>query len=103
MNTQILQTLLVTLIVSISAVLALRQVFPGAFRVLQSSLAQTLGQSHRSDRVRRLGVWLQPDEAKKGGCGSGLGCASCAGCGTAEVRQAVAIPLSFTPRASSRD
>jgi hypothetical protein len=103
MNAQILQTLLVTLIVSVSAVLAVRQVFPGAFRVLQSSLARALGQSRRSDPVRRLGVWLQPDEAKKGGCGSGLGCASCAGCGTAEVRQAEAIPLNITPRALSRD
>jgi hypothetical protein len=103
MNTQIVQTVVVALIVSVSALLALRQVFPGVFRVLQSSLARALGQSRRSDRVRRLGIWLQPDEARRGGCGSGLGCTSCAGCGMAEVRPAEAIPLRITPRRLQRN
>jgi hypothetical protein len=102
MNTQIVQTVVVALIVSVSALLALRQVFPGLFRLLQSSAARTFSHAHRSDRLRRIGVWLQPTEAKRGGCGSGLGCASCAGCTTSAQRPVDAIPLRVTPRPQQR-
>jgi hypothetical protein len=103
MNTHALQTVLVALIVSVSAVLALRHVFPGVFRALQSSAARALSQPRRSDKLRSIGYWLQPAEAKKGGCGSGLGCASCGGCGTSNVRPMDAIPLRITPRPSHRN
>lgn len=94
MNTQWLQTLLVAMIVSSSAVLALRHVAPGPFRLCQASIARVLGQSRRSVVLRAIGRWMQPLEARQGGCGSGLGCSSCGGCGTASATKAVeSIPL----------
>jgi hypothetical protein len=103
MNTHIVQTVLVALIVSLSALLALRQVFPGVFRLLQSSAARALSHAPRSDRLRRIGVWLQPAEAKSGGCGSGLGCARCTGCASSAPRPVDAIPLRVTPRPWQRN
>ena len=98
MNTSILQTLLVTLIVSVSAFLAARHVAPGPFRLLQTSIARALSRPQRSAIFRRAGIWLQPAEAKKGSCGSGLGCGSCGGCGTSPVPTTDAIPLKINPR-----
>ncbi|MDQ6648434.1 MAG: hypothetical protein M3Y93_14620, partial [Pseudomonadota bacterium] len=37
----------------------------------------------RSRAMRGLGRWLQPAEAKSGGCGTGDGCDSCSGCAPA--------------------
>ncbi|MFA7321630.1 MAG: DUF6587 family protein [Dokdonella sp.] len=94
MSTQWLQTLLVAVIVSTSAVLAMRHVAPGPFRLCQSSIARLLGQSRRSAVLRAIGHWLQPLEARQGGCGSGLGCSSCGGCGKSSATKAVeSIPL----------
>lgn len=95
MSTHWLQTVLVTLIVSVSAVLAVRHVAPGLFRIGQSSLARMLGRPQRGGFLRALGRWLQPLEAKQGGCGSGLGCSSCGGCGTSKTNPVDSIPLKF--------
>jgi len=94
MSTQWLQTLLVTVIVSTSAVLAVRHVAPGPFRLCQATVARVLGQSRHSAILRTVGRWLQPLEARQGGCGGGLGCSSCGGCGTSSATKAVeSIPL----------
>ena len=102
MNSSMLQTLLVALIVSVSAILAARHVAPGPFRLLQTSLARALSRSQQSAILRGLGLWMQPAEAKKGSCGSGLGCASCAGCGTSPALPGDAIPLKIKPRPEPR-
>ena len=70
MSTQWLQTLLVTVIVSTSAVLAVRHVAPGPFRLCQATVARVLGQSRHSAILRAVGRWLQPLEARQGGCGT---------------------------------
>ncbi|MBL0164230.1 MAG: hypothetical protein IPP82_11500 [Xanthomonadales bacterium] len=95
MSMQGLQTVLVAAIVSISAVLAMRHVAPGPFRLWQSTLARMLGRPQRSFFLRAIGRWLQPLEAKQGGCGTGLGCSSCGGCGTTSAKPVDAIPLKF--------
>lgn len=95
MSTQMMQTILVTVIVSVSAILALRHVAPGPFRLWQSTLARMLGRSQRIVFLRPIGRWLQPVEAKRGGCGSGLGCASCGGCGTSNAKSVDSIPIKF--------
>ena len=96
MSAQWLQVVLVTVIVSVSAVLALRHVAPGPFRLWQSSLARMLGRPQRSGLLRAIGRWLQPLEAKQGGCGTGLGCSSCGGCGSANAKPVDSIPLEFS-------
>lgn len=93
-----LQTLLVGLIVSVSAILAARHVAPGLFRRLQTSIARALSRSERSAILRGVGLWLQPLEAKKGGCGTGLGCGSCGGCGTSAALPVDTVPLKINPR-----
>ena len=98
MNASMLQTLLVALIVSVSAILAARHMAPGLFRWLQTSIARVLSRSARSAILRGVGIWLQPLEAKKGGCGTGLGCASCGGCGTSAAPSVGTIPLKINPR-----
>ena len=95
MSVQWLQTVLVTVIVSISTILAARHLAPGPFRLLQSRLARALGRSQRNAVLRAVGRWLQPREARQGGCGSGLGCASCGGCGTSNAKPEESIPLKF--------
>ncbi|MEP6882221.1 MAG: DUF6587 family protein, partial [Dokdonella sp.] len=97
-NASMLQTLLVALIVSVSAILSARHVAPGLFRLLQTSMARALSRSERSTILRGVGLWLQPLEAKKGGCGTGLGCGSCGGCGTSPALPVNAIPLKISPR-----
>ncbi|HET9033545.1 MAG TPA: DUF6587 family protein [Dokdonella sp.] len=100
MSAQVLQTILVAAIVSVSTILGARHIAPGPFRSLQSSLARSLGNPQRGTWLRVLGRWLQPREAKQGSCGSGLGCASCGGCGTSEAKPADSIPLKFRPHSS---
>ena len=93
-----LQTALVGLIVSVSAILAARHMAPGLFRRLQTSIARALSRSERSAILRGVGLWLQPLEAKKGGCGTGLGCGSCGGCGTSTALPVDTVPLKINPR-----
>ncbi|WP_423924739.1 DUF6587 family protein [Dokdonella sp.] len=97
MSTQILQSLLLALILLASAFIALRHLLPNAVRRIQSAIARALSQPRRHAGVRRLGYWLQPKEAKEGQCGSGLGCSSCAGCGSASTDTVASIPLKFPP------
>ena len=100
MNAGLMQNVLVTLIVTLSAVVALRRILPDVFRRVQSRFARQLGLAHRSRWMRTLGRWVQPSEARQGGCGSGTGCASCSGC-AAPTPVGDAIPLVMQPRQTS--
>ncbi len=95
MSMQWLQTVLVTLIVSVSMILALRHVAPGPFRLWQFKLSQILAQPERSAFLRAIGHWLQPHKAKQGSCGSALGCSSCGGCGTSNAKPGDSVPHKF--------
>jgi hypothetical protein len=97
MNAGSMQNVLVTLIVALSALVALRRILPNVFRRLQSRFSRHLGQARHPRWIRRFGRWVQPSEARQGGCGSGLGCASCAGC-VAPTPVGNAIPLVMQPR-----
>lgn len=98
MNASMLQTLLVALIVSVSAIVAARHVAPDRFRWMQTSIARALSRLPRSAILRGIGLWLQPLEAKNGGCGTGLGCGSCGGCGASPAPPLDTIPLKINPR-----
>ena len=98
MSAQLLQTLLLVLILLVSAVAALRYLLPNLFRRMQTGIAGVLSSPQRHRVVRQWGYWMQPEEAKRGGCGSGLGCGSCNGCGSDPVNPSAAIPLKFTQR-----
>ncbi len=97
MNAQLVQDVLVAAIVGTSAIVVLRRFAPARFRRMQAGMAHFLGQPQRGFISRAIGRWLQPDEARKGACGSGLGCGSCSGCGPSEM-PAEAIPLVIRPR-----
>lgn len=100
MNAQLVQSLVLALIAIASLAFAIRHVLPGTSRRMQSALARKLGRPQRGRVAHALGRWLQPAEASRGACGSGSGCASCGGCGSAPVDdEAVqAIALKLEPR-----
>lgn len=97
MNAALMQNLIVTTIVMLSVGMAARRLLPAQFRRVQVGLAHALGQPRRGRLLRAVGHWLQPAEARNGGCGSGLGCGSCGGCGT-PASPGDAIPLVIRPR-----
>ncbi|SFN14452.1 DUF6587 family protein [Dokdonella immobilis] len=97
MNAALMQDLIVTTIVTLSVGVAARRLLPAQFRRLQAGLAHALGQPRRGRLLRAIGHWLQPAEARNGGCGSGLGCGSCGGCGSS-TPPGDAIPLVLRPR-----
>jgi hypothetical protein len=98
MNAEVLQNLLLLLILLISSVVALRHLSPHAFRRMQTGIARVLSNRQRHRVLQRWGYRLQPNEAKEGGCGSGLGCGSCSGCGSGGSETVAAISLKFKPR-----
>jgi|GEM_PF-1348603 len=98
MSAGIVQTVLVASIVSVSAIVGMQQLAPGPCRALRSSLARALGRTRHVAFLRTLGHWLQPREAKQGNCGSGLGCSSCGGCGSADPPPTGSTPLRLVPR-----
>ena len=100
MNAAAMQNILVAMIVAVSAVMALQRILPSHFRRMQSAFARRLGRTRHPRWVRLLGRWMEPREAREGGCGSGQGCASCGGCGAAPAA-GDAIPLVVRPRPSA--
>lgn len=93
----IAQAVVLTLVLLASLLAAWRKLLPTTAKRVQSRLSAALDRPGRAVLVRRLGRWLQPAEAKSGGCGSGEGCSSCGGCAPPAPRDA-AVPLSFRPR-----
>lgn len=76
----IAQALVIGVIVALSAWQAFRKLLPGTSKRVHSTLARRLDRPGRAATVRALGRWLQPAEAKSGGCGTGDGCSTCGGC-----------------------
>ena len=76
----IIQALVIGVIVAFSAWQAFRKLLPGSSRRVHGALARRLDRPGRTAGMRALGRWLQPAEAKNGGCGSGDGCSTCGGC-----------------------
>lgn len=76
----IVQGLILTVVVGFSAWQAWRKLMPRSSKRLLGRLSAALGQPARGALAHRLARWLQPSEAKSGGCGSGDGCNACGGC-----------------------
>jgi hypothetical protein len=92
----IVQAVVLALALLASLLAAFRKLLPRTARRVQAQLSAALERPGRAAAVRRLGRWLQPAEAKSGGCGSGDGCSSCGGCAPAPAEPA--MPLQFRPR-----
>jgi hypothetical protein len=96
----IIQALVIGLIVAFSAWQAFRKLLPESSRRVHGALARRLDRSGQAAWARALGRWLQPDEAKNGGCGSGDGCSTCGGCAppTPVAEDVQPRPLHFRER-----
>ncbi|MEI7037250.1 DUF6587 family protein [Fulvimonas yonginensis] len=93
-----LQAVVLALVLAASLLAAFRKLLPQTARRMQARLSSALDRPGRKASVRRLGRWLQPAEAKSGGCGSGGGCSTCGGCAPPTVPREVTMPLQFRPR-----
>jgi len=91
----IMQAVVLTLALLASLLAAFRKLLPRAAKRVQARLSAALERPGRAGTLRRLGRWLQPGEAKSGGCGSGDGCSSCGGCAPAPAPREQAVPLHF--------
>lgn len=96
----LIQALVIGVVVAFSAWQAFRKLLPQTSRRMIAAVSARLDRPGCSVRVRRLGRWLQPAEAKSGGCGSGDGCSSCGRCTPAKppVEGGQPKPLDFRPR-----
>jgi hypothetical protein len=95
------QAVVIGLAVGFSAWRAFRKLLPKTSKRLLAGISARLDRSGRSPALRRVGRWLQPAEAKSGGCGTGDGCDSCRGCAppaAPAVDRAKPQPLDFRPR-----
>jgi hypothetical protein len=92
----IVQAVVLTLVLLASLLAAFRKLLPRTAKRVQARLSAWLDRPGRTPPTRRLGRWLQPTEAKSGGCGSGDGCGSCGGCAPAPA-SAEPMPLTFRP------
>ncbi|MCW8808424.1 MAG: hypothetical protein OQK79_09960 [Rhodanobacter sp.] len=102
----LIQALVIGVVVMFSAWRAFRKLLPQTSRRMIAGVSTRLDRPERSVRVRRLGRWLQPAEAKSGDCGSGDGCSSCGSCTPARppadakppAEGGEPRPLDFRPR-----
>ena len=94
----IVQAVVLTLVLLASVLAAFRKLLPQTAKRTQARVSAALDRPGHAAAVRRLGGWLQPGQAKSGGCGSGDGCSSCGGCAPAASPDQPAIPLQFRPR-----
>lgn len=94
------QGIVLALILLVCIWQAFRKLLPATAKRQQARLSMWLERPAHGGGLRRLGRWLQPGEAKSGGCGTGDGCGSCGGCAPAAVTppRAEAQPLHFRPR-----
>ncbi|MGN2245655.1 DUF6587 family protein [Frateuria sp. GZRR35] len=93
----IVQAVVLTLVLLASLLAAFRKLLPQTAKRMQARLSAALDRPGRAAALRRAGSWLQPVDAKSGGCGSGEGCSSCGGCAPTPVAQQ-SVPLHFRPR-----
>jgi hypothetical protein len=91
----IAQAVVLTLVLLASLLAAFRKLLPQTAKRVQARLSAALERPGRAAPMRRLGRWLQPAQAKSGGCGSGDGCSSCGGCAPAAAPREQALPLHF--------
>ena len=68
----IVQAVVLTVVLLASLLAAFRKLLPKTAKRVQARLSAWLDRSGRAPPSRRLGRWLQPSEAKNGGCGSGV-------------------------------
>ncbi|HET6803912.1 MAG TPA: DUF6587 family protein [Frateuria sp.] len=94
----IVQAVVLALALLASLLVAFRKLLPRTAKRVQARLSAAMDRPGRSAPLRRLGQWLQPDEARRGGCGSGDGCSSCGGCAPAPAGRDEAVPLEFRQR-----
>jgi hypothetical protein len=94
----VVQAVVLTLVLLASLVAAFRKLLPQTAKRVQAGVSAALDRPGRARAVRRFGGWLQPAEAKSGGCGSGDGCSSCGGCAPAPASREPSTPLHFRPR-----
>jgi hypothetical protein len=95
----LVQAAVLTLVLLASLLAAFRKLLPQTAKRIQSRLSAVLDRPGRAPRTRRLGRWLQPAQARSGGCGTGDGCSSCGGCAPSSTPLDVsAQPLQFRPR-----
>ncbi|MDE2155984.1 MAG: hypothetical protein KGJ32_08865 [Xanthomonadaceae bacterium] len=80
----LIQAVVIGGVVAFSAWQVFSKLLPQTSRHLLAGISAALDRPDRSAAMRRLGRWLQPAEAKAGGCGSGDGCGSCGGCAPAK-------------------
>ena len=95
----LVQAVVLTLVLLASLLAAFRKLLPQTARRVQARMSAAWDRPGRTSPVRRVGRWLQPAQAKSGGCGSGDGCSSCGGC--APVPRAPPVPLHFRQRPDS--
>jgi hypothetical protein len=103
MTAQIIQAIVIGMIVAICSVMAFRRLLPGLSQRMQVAMARSLSEPKRSAALRVVGRWLQPAEAKSGGCGTGDGCGGCGGCGSSTSAPVDAQPLVFHPKPIARN
>ena len=97
----LIQAMVIGVVVSLSAWRAFRKLLPKTSKRLLAAFSARLDRPNRSPLTRRIGSWVQPAEAKSGGCGTGDGCDSCSGCAPAPpaaAQRGESTPLEFRPR-----
>lgn len=98
----VIQAVIITAVVGFSAWQVFRKLMPKTSKRVLARLSAVLEQPRHGVVAHRLARWLQPSEAKSGGCGSGDGCSACGSCAPPP---AVSVtprndvqPLHFRPR-----
>jgi len=93
----IIQTLLIGALLAYSAFVAWRKLMPEVSRRWLGRISARLDRPVHASAVRRIAGWLQPAEAKSGGCGTGDGCGSCNACAAPPLRDAHTYELHIDP------
>jgi hypothetical protein len=95
----IIQAVVIALVVAYSLLVSARKLAPEPTRRLLGACAARLDRPVHGPILRRIGRWLQPAEARSGGCGSGDGCGTCGGCAPPpEIHESAPVPVHFHPR-----
>ncbi|KGI78041.1 DUF6587 family protein [Oleiagrimonas soli] len=102
MSFEIVQSLVLGALLLYSVAFAARKLAPEITRRALGRMSAALDRPERGRLLRRIGRWLQPAEARSGGCGSGDGCGTCGGCAPApHIEASAPMPLHIRPRKHS--